>query len=57
MQEDVTPANIIAETEALLNDKQRIGEMLNHFNTLKQSIKDQRTSEKVSNMIRKIVNG
>jgi lipid-A-disaccharide synthase len=57
MQEDVVPANIIFETEKLLDDKQKISDMLNSFNTLKQEIKNQHTSEKVSNMIRNMING
>jgi len=57
MQEKVTPANIVSETEALLGDKQRIKSMMNSFNTLKLEIKEQGTSEKVANIIRNITNG
>ncbi|MBL8026492.1 MAG: lipid-A-disaccharide synthase [Fibrobacteres bacterium] len=57
MQENVTPAKLISETENLLQNPHKIESMLNEFRNLKENIEKYRPSEKVAEIIKEMTNG
>jgi lipid-A-disaccharide synthase len=57
LQEKLTSENLVAETLSLVNDNNRLSSMESKFKALAETIANQKPSEKVADIIRKMCNG